>query len=146
SRPRTRSAALGAFRPQTPGEPLLEHLRVVNPRMWPWFGSRPSRWLNPTLLGRQLTRVIRALPGEPVAVTTLPITADLVGVLPVKRWVYYCVDDFSQWPGLDQRTLQRLDEELIRRVDVCVTVSETLRARVRRLGRESHLLTHGVDV
>ncbi len=127
-------------------EPLPEHLRVVNPRMWPWFSSQPSRWLNRTMLSRQLTNVIRGMPSEPVAVTTLPITADLVGVLPVKRWVYYCVDDFSQWPGLDQRTLQRLDEELIRRVDVCVAVSETLRERIRGLGRDANLLTHGVDV
>src|SRR5262249_40355954 len=90
--------------------PLPEGLRVVSPRMWPWCGSRFSRWLNRKLLGRQLTKVIATLPSEPIAITTLPITADLVGVLPVKRWVYYCVDDFSQWPGLDQRTLARLDE------------------------------------
>jgi glycosyltransferase involved in cell wall biosynthesis len=121
-------------------------LRVVNPRMWPWFGSRFSRWLNRALLRRQLTRLIRNLPSPPVVVTTLPIVADLVGELPVRRWVYYCVDDFGQWPGLDQLPLRRMDDQLIARADVRIAVSETLRDRIRSLGQDAHLLTHGVDV
>jgi glycosyltransferase involved in cell wall biosynthesis len=63
----------------------------------------------------------------------------------VQRWVYYCVDDFGQWPGLDQAALRRLDDLLIGRADVLIAVSETLRERIRGLGRESTLLTHGVD-
>jgi hypothetical protein len=119
---------------------------VLNPRMWPWFGSAFSRRLNRALLLRQLLPVVRSLSAPPIAVTTLPITADLIGELPVRRWVYYCVDDFGQWPGLDQAALRRLDDLLIRRADVLVAVSETLQERIRGLGRESTLLTHGVDL
>src|SRR5207245_861809 len=75
-----------------------------------------------------------------------PIVADLMGRLPVRRWVYYCVDDFGQWPGLDQKTLRRMDDQLIARADVLVAVSETLQQRLAGLGRKSHLLTHGVDL
>jgi glycosyltransferase involved in cell wall biosynthesis len=120
--------------------------RVLNPRMWPWFGSRLSRRLNRALLRRQLLPLIRSLPEPPVAVTVLPIVADLVGQLPVRRWVYYCVDDFGQWPGLDQEPLRRMDDLLIDRADVLVAVSEVLRERMRARGREAHLLTHGVDL
>jgi glycosyltransferase involved in cell wall biosynthesis len=119
---------------------------VLNPRMWPWFGSALGRRLNRALLRRQLLPLLRSLPVPPVAVTTLPITADLVGQLPVERWVYYCVDDFGQWPGLDQSALRRLDDLLIRRADVLIAVSETLQQRIRSLGRDSTLLTHGVDL
>src|SRR5262249_27258966 len=118
---------------------------VLNPRMWPWFGSGFSRRLNRALLRRQLLPLVQSLSVPPVAVTTLPITADLVGELPVERWVYYCVDDFGQWPGLDQVALRRLDDLLIRRADVVIAVSETLQERIRGLSRESALLTHGVD-
>ncbi len=118
---------------------------VLNPRMWPWFGSAFSRRLNRALLCRQLLPLLRSLSVPPVAVTTLPITADLIGELPVQRWVYYCVDDFGQWPGLDQAALRRLDDLLIQRADVLIAVSETLQDRIRGLGRESTLLTHGVD-
>jgi glycosyltransferase involved in cell wall biosynthesis len=90
--------------------------------------------------------VIRSLPEAPVAVTTLPIVADIMDDLPVRRWVYYCVDDFSQWPGLDQATLLHMEEKVVRRADVLVAVSETLQDRLEHMGRASHLLTHGVDL
>jgi glycosyltransferase involved in cell wall biosynthesis len=133
---------LGAHRATGPS---AARPRVVNPRMWPWFSSSLDRRLNRWLLARQLGPVVRTLPAPPVAVTTLPIVADLVGVLPVARWVYYCVDDFSLWPGLDGAALRRMEERLVRRVDEVVAVSETLRDQLARMGRPAHLLTHGVE-
>lgn len=124
---------------------LPENLQVVNPRMWPWFTSSRDRRLNRHLLLRALNPLVTALPEPPVAITTLPIVADLMGSLPVRRWVYYCVDDFSQWPGLDQRTLGQLEETVVREAEVLIAVSETLRSRLDRMGRASHLLTHGFD-
>src|ERR1700730_13210873 len=80
---------------------LPDRLHVHNPRMWPWFSGTRDRRLNRLLLLRQMKRLLRALPEPPIAITTLPIVADLIGPLPVAHWVYYCVDDFTQWPGLD---------------------------------------------
>ena len=125
---------------------LPANLQVRNPRMWPRFSTAADRWLNRKLLLRQLAPVVRALPHPPVVVTTLPIVADLMDELPVHRWVYYCVDDFGQWPGLDQAALQRMEEGVVRRADVIVAVSENLQERLARLGCESHLLTHGIDL
>ncbi len=134
---RRRPAAAGA---------LPANLAVLNPKMWPWFGSAFGRGLNRRLLTRQLAPLLRSLPEAPVAVTTIPLVADLVGTLPVRRWVYYCVDDFSQWPGLDQRTLEDMEVELVARVDDIVAVSEPLQQRLARMGRSSQLLTHGVEL
>jgi hypothetical protein len=124
---------------------LPANLRVLSPRMWPSFGSRFGRELNRRLLLRQLAPLLRSLPELPVAVTTLPIVADLVGLLPVRRWVYYCVDDFGQWPGLDQPTLQAMEARLVERADTIIAVSEHLQGRLASLGRASYLLTHGVE-
>ncbi|MCC7423958.1 MAG: glycosyltransferase [Planctomycetaceae bacterium] len=120
--------------------------QVINPRMWPWFTRALDRRLNRMLLEGQLQKAIAEMPQPVVAVTTLPITADLVGRLPVAGWVYYCVDDFREWPGLDGRTLGRMEEHLVRKVDEIVVVSETLRTRMSHLGREATLLTHGCDL
>ena len=122
--------------------------RVLNPRMWPWVSSAFARGLNRRLLTRQLLPVIRDLHSAPVAVTTLPIVADLIGELPVARWVYYCVDDFSLWPGLDGKAgFKRLEERLVNQVDEIVAVSEPLRDRLSAAtGRPIRLLTHGVDL
>lgn len=127
-------------------EPSVDNLAVVSPRMWPWFGSSTSRAINKALLVRQLNPVIARLGEAPVAVTTIPLVADLIETLPVKRWVYYCVDDFSQWPGLDQKTLEKMERRLLDKVDAIIAVSRELQHRLRRLGHDAHLLTHGVDL
>jgi glycosyltransferase involved in cell wall biosynthesis len=123
---------------------LPKGLRVVSPRMWPTFGSRYSRALNRRLLDRQLTPLLAGSPR--VAITTLPIVADLVGRLPVDRWVYYCVDDFSEWPGLDGATLRDMESDLVGKVDVLIAASQHLADRLAGLGRSATLLTHGVDL
>ncbi|MEZ6130611.1 MAG: glycosyltransferase [Planctomycetaceae bacterium] len=122
------------------------NLKVVNPRMWPWFGRRHDRRLNAWLLSQQLSPLIGQLPQPVCAVTTLPITADLPGRLPVTRWVYYCVDDFGEWPGLDGDTLRTMDLDMVRRADEIVAVSTHLQQMIACQKRESRLLTHGVDL
>lgn len=125
---------------------VIKGLRVHNPRMWPWFRSSRDRRLNRFLLGRQLRRIVSRVGAPPIAITTLPITADLVGAFPVVRWVYYCVDDFSHWPGLEHAALDAMEREMVERADVIIAVSEVLRERIDRWGRRSSLLTHGVDL
>jgi glycosyltransferase involved in cell wall biosynthesis len=128
------------------GFELPTNLHVVNPRMWPWISRRADRWLNRKLLLRQLAPLVESLPRPVAAVTTLPIVADLMGPLPVDRWVYYCVDDFGQWPGLDQLPLREMEERVVRQADVVVAAGSTLQERLAQMGRESHLLTHGVEL
>lgn len=131
--------------PHAPATAAAPRPRVLNPKMWPSFRSRFGRALNRRLLARALRPGAGRGP-PPVVVTTLPVTADLVGAFPAARWVYYCVDDFAAWPGLDAPTLRALEAELVPKVDVAVAVSETLQAHVARLGKPAHLLTHGVDL
>jgi glycosyltransferase involved in cell wall biosynthesis len=118
---------------------------VLNPVLWPSFRWLFGRGLNRRLLTRALRHAIRT-DAAPVIVTTLPLVADLVGRVRAARWVYYCVDDFAVWPGLDGRTLERLEAELVAKVDVAVAVSETLQVHLAKLGKSAHLLTHGVDL
>lgn len=119
---------------------------VLNPKMWPSFRSRLARGLNRRLLTRAVRPAAEAMPAPPVVVTTLPLVADLVGAFPAARWVYYCVDDFGVWPGLDGRTLRNMEAELVAKVDTVIAVSETLQKHIANLGKPSHLLTHGVDL
>jgi len=135
-------------RPQarTDSGPATEGPRVLNPRMWPWFTAPLDRRINRALLLRQLSKPLRSLDTPAIALTTIPIVADLMGELPVRRWVYYCVDDFGEWPGLDSRPLRLMERALIQKADAIVAVSETLRRKLRRREREAHLLTHGVDL
>ncbi|NQT36022.1 MAG: glycosyltransferase [Planctomycetes bacterium] len=127
-------------------EAMPENLTVLNPRMWPYFTRSYDRALNRWLLARHLVPVVESAAGPVVAVTTLPLVAGLMDKLPVARWIYYCVDDFSRWPGVDRVAIEALEERLARRSDVLIAVSRTLQDRLARWGRTSHLLTHGVDL
>jgi glycosyltransferase involved in cell wall biosynthesis len=119
---------------------------VVAPLMWPSFKSSVSRRVNRSLMLRKLRPLVGAMPEKPVVVTTLPIVADLVGRLPVHRWIYYCVDDFRQWPGYDGATMGRMERDLVPKIDAAVAVSDTLVSHLAGLGRPATLLTHGVDL
>ncbi len=137
------------FRPGT-GEkpPERQHLAptIVAPKMLPSFASRLSRRANRTLLVRALRPVFAALPEPPVVITTLPLAADLPGRLPAAGWVYYCVDDFSVWPGYDGATMLRMERDLLPHIDLAVAVSDTLVSHLATLGMSAKLLTHGVDL
>jgi len=119
--------------------------RLLSPIMWPTFRTSFSRFVNRRLVGRHLWRHIPDIESSTV-LTTVPVVADLVDEMPASRWIYYCVDDFSQWPGLDGRTLLRLEDKLIDSVDCIVAAGDRLAERIRERGREPILLTHGVDL
>lgn len=119
---------------------------VISPKMWPSFRSLWARGLNRRLMLRSLRSTLESLPSPPIVITSLPILGGLIGEFPAVRWVYYCVDDFSVWPGLDGETVRTLERELVAKVDVVIAVSETLQAHIAKLGKPAHLLTHGVDL
>ena len=119
--------------------------RVVNLRMWPSFEGPLARSLNRTLIRRQLEPILSALPEPAAALTTLPITADLIGHIEVRSWTYYCVDDFGSWPGYYGATLSTMERDLLGRVDLVVAASKRL-AETRRPSGPCPVLTHGVDL
>lgn len=129
------------------GAGFTEDLTIIHPRMWPGFRRLWQRRLNAGAIRWHVEDALgRRSDEERIAVTTLPITADLVGKLDVDRWVYYCVDDFSVWPGLDNEVMQAMERELVEKVDDVVVVSQTLQDRIAGMGRSSKLLTHGIDL
>lgn len=125
---------------------LPTNLHVLNPWMWPWFSSPFHRTLNRKLLLRQLRPIVERSTKPVIGITTLPIVADVMTDLPVSRWVYYCVDDFGHWPGLDQISMRSMEADLIHRADRFIAVSDNLRAKLSAAGRQSRLLTHGIDL
>jgi len=120
--------------------------RVISPKMWPSFRSSFGQSLNRRLLLRAIRPLVESLNISPIVVTTLPLVADLIGELPAARWVYYCVDDFSVWPGYDGETMLRMERDLVPKVDAIIAVSETLQQHIATFGKSATLLTHGVDL
>jgi glycosyltransferase involved in cell wall biosynthesis len=133
---------------QSPKAAPAEHqnLLVLNPRMWPGFGRPWQRQLNASLIIKYLKPILAELSEPAIAITTIPIVADIMSSLPVKSWHYYCVDDFSVWPGLDGVTLGTMEKQMLPGTNGIIAASEHLQNRLQLLGYSSSLLTHGVDL
>ena len=98
--------------------------------------------MNQWMLSRQFASYF----DNATVITTIPIIADLIDVIPIKRLVYYCVDDFSTWPGLDHRSIEQMEQFLIERADRVIAASEILKERILQKRDQCDLLTHGVDL
>ncbi len=59
--------------------------------------------------------------------------------------VYYCIDDYASYPGMDAAAIQAMDDDLTRRADVVFVAPRALLEPKRRLNRNVHFSPHGVD-
>jgi glycosyltransferase involved in cell wall biosynthesis len=93
-------------------------------------------------VNRQLTKLGIT---SPVVVVTAPNASNYLGLFKKRRTVYYCVDDFAEWPGLNKELVKQMDADMIRKSDIVVATSQKLFERLSARGKEVRLLTHGVD-
>ena len=128
-------------------EEKIENLIVFSPFMLPSFRSKFSRKINSLLLAKQIRMLCKKYGMEDcILVTTLPIVSDLVGRLNEARSIYYCVDEFSQWPGMMKDVMQKMERDLIGKVDLILAASDRLYHSKKDSQCPVYLLTHGVDV
>ncbi len=59
--------------------------------------------------------------------------------------VYYCIDDYASYPGMDRTAIQALDDDLTRRADVVFVAPRALVEPKRLLNPNVHFSPHGVD-
>jgi len=77
--------------------------------------------------------------------TFLPNSGDYVGTLGEELSVYYCVDEWATFAGLDRDATLRAERRLLERVDVTFTTSRALADRKRVSCPATYLAPHGVD-
>jgi glycosyltransferase involved in cell wall biosynthesis len=127
-----------------PGRPGGNSPIHSTPFFWPTFGAQGRRFNRFSLMRayRKLCKIYRI--DEPILVTTFPSTVDFVRSVNAKLKVYYCVDNWSEYPGLDHYRLGPMEDDLVQTVDAVVATSQTL---TRRWHHEcpSMYLPQGVD-
>ena len=151
----TRSVKADAFTLKRGWEKLRswrKGLRQVDEQMWvldlPMLPSTASRWMslvNRRLVTRRVQTVLRKLNFDhPVIISTLPHVWPLIESLPRAGVVYYCVDDFSHWPGADGDAIRLCESKLVRDADRVLAASEELRRRLAKTSGPT-LFPHAVD-
>jgi len=126
---------------------LPENLTVISPFMVPWNQFGILRAFN----RRQVVSSVRSAMEElgfdsPLVVATVPNAADYIGRLGERLFVYYCVDEFSEWPGVNGELVKDLERTMLSGVDMVAAVSDRLAASKKAANGPTHLLTHGVDI
>lgn len=119
-------------------------VEVLRPFMTPFDRWRPLRALNARLLTQAIREALE--PDEhPILVTTIPNAAGVVGRIGEAASVYYCVDEFSEWPGADRQVMLDLEGDLLASVDLVVATAERLFEDKSARHPKVRLLKHGVD-
>jgi len=78
-------------------------------------------------------------------ITTLPTVSDFLEMINPRFSIYYCVDDFTLWPGVYGNLIRELEERLLSQVDLVIATSDNLMNTRKGNKNETKLLTHGVD-
>jgi glycosyltransferase involved in cell wall biosynthesis len=99
------------------------------------------------LAGRLLLkRALRRLGSrESISWFVVPHPGGLAGKLGENFIVYYCIDDYASFPGMDVETIQRLDDELTRKADQVFASSARLVERKKGVAKRLAFSPHGVD-
>lgn len=81
----------------------------------------------------------------PVTWFHVPHVPFLVGSLGERLSVYYCIDDYAGYPGVNPEVMRAMDDETTRRADVVFIASDTLEAHKRAINPNVHVSPHGVE-
>ncbi len=124
-----------------------ERLQVIQPFMLPFVRSKLARNFNKkSVVNAIKSHILSQSSRQPVIITTVPNACDYVTKLRSKKIIYYCVDDFTHWPGLEHNLVLEMENKLITEADIFIATSAKLYEKLTTTGKPTYLLTHGVDV
>ncbi len=121
-------------------------LSVLQPFMIP-YNQGPFRIFNKHSVIKAVRKELRRRGLQnPILVTTVPNACDYIGAFGEKQVVYYCVDDFAEWPGHERELILQMEAQLVEKSDLFIATSEKLYQKLCKQGKPTFLLPHGVDL
>jgi glycosyltransferase involved in cell wall biosynthesis len=131
-------------------EPIREvepNIFVFNPLSIPAFGNRGLRAVSARLLREQIRWAMRKLRfRNPVNWVFNPAAGVLAGQLNEAEIIYYCVDEYTSFRGVDTATLAEIERSLIGKSDLVIVSAEKLRQSKQTPNSPPPILIrHGVD-
>lgn len=144
------SASISALKRVAGGiQRVSESLVQVTPMVIPGAKHPHVQKLHQWMLIAQIRRAIRKVRGTnntPVQVWTFaPDVPYLVGKFKEECFLYYCVDEYTQFEGFDTQQIARSENELLEKSDIVVTSSQKLHQTKSKIRPDNVLIRHGVD-
>ena len=126
----------------------VEHnIHVFTPLALPFHGNALARWFNRAWMKLQITWACERLDfRDPIVYTFVPWSADIAGHLGEKMVIYHITDEFTEFSGTNKAAILEMEQRLIDKSDAVIVSAERLGEKAWSRGKESFLITHGVDV
>ena len=147
SSPRDRAKIRRKLAEVAHGAVNVEHdLWVATPLVLPLPSSAVAAAINQRILRWTIAALRAQLGIERFHLWTfLPSAGEHVGALGENLSVYYCVDEWATFSGVDPEATARAERRLLERVDVTFATSRALVAAKRRACPVTYHAPHGVD-
>jgi glycosyltransferase involved in cell wall biosynthesis len=124
-----------------------EGIKVFSPIAVPFHDNRLAQWINSKALKWSLRRTCRKLGFRaPITWTFMPTSADIAGGLGERALIYHCVDEFSEFTGINKTAIAAMERRLMEKSSCVIVSSDLLYANKRQYNGNTFLVTHGVDV
>jgi glycosyltransferase involved in cell wall biosynthesis len=136
-----------ALRSKAPQPAGSANPTVLSPIMLPSFKSPLASYVNQKLLLRAVHNILtdKREQNKAVLVSTIPIIPQLFSGHYFARTIYYCVDDFTNWSGINGAVMHRLEMETLRHCNMLIATSDELLQSRGKHCSNAHLITHGVN-
>src|SRR5262245_55432915 len=133
-------AAAGPLREVEP------NIFALNPLAIPAYGNPRVRAFNRKFLRWQVRRAMRRL-GFERAINWVfnPAASVIAGELGEETVIYYCVDEYTAFTGVDSDSLAELERQLMRRSDFVIVSADRLYQSKAPFNPRTALVRHGVD-
>jgi glycosyltransferase involved in cell wall biosynthesis len=129
--------------------PLREvepNIFALNPLAIPAYGNPRVRAFNRGFLRWQVKRAMRRLRFKQVINWVFnPAASVIAGELGEETVIYYCVDEYTAFTGVDSNALAELERRLMRRSDLVIVSSDRLYQSKAPFNPRTALVRHGVD-
>lgn len=124
---------------------VSDRMWVVDAPMLPNASGRLAGLVNRVLLRRLLDRTLRKLGlSRPIVLTTLPHFWPWISDIDRTGVIYYCVDDFTHWPGAEGESVRSAERKLLGQADAVLAASRELQTRLNP-SQTTTYFPHAVD-
>jgi len=130
----------------SPLREVEQNIFTLNPLAIPAYGNPRVRAFNRGFLRWQVKRAMRRLRFENVINWVFnPAASVIAGELGEETVIYYCVDEYTAFTGVDSKALAELERGLMRRSDLVLVSSDELYQSKAPFNPRTALVRHGVD-
>ncbi|HKQ79265.1 MAG TPA: glycosyltransferase [Blastocatellia bacterium] len=134
---------LAAANPLREVEP---NMFTLNPLVIPAYGNPGVRAFNRRFLRWQVRRAMRQLEFDRVINWVFnPAASVIAGELGEETVIYYCVDEYTAFTGVDSDSLAELERQLMMRSDLVIVSADRLYRSKAPFNPRTALVRHGVD-